>query len=1191
MPDKVFFQHQLLSDSTQKIRVIQNQLQSESLLLVGRENLVERLAKKLRSEGKAGLTSSCGMGASRVAWEVYQSLVPKRERSFIVLDARNDLHWCHSLLEFAKAHNLRERYVRKAQDLLPGVRGFLRKQESFLVIDHVHEFERVRPLLDGVNSAHVLILSEVQNSISNEWCKPELLQPLANNETVLWLMNSLNLRSVEEKEQKKLEQLATLLHGIPQVISTVSALLRQGLSLEECISHQQVLRQQRQSDDTFERVFEHALSLSNVNLRTSLAQLSVADGTVSGLLTDQLQSELARVGLLEKEPHSNVLQLPRCYHKYAMEEALPEELPISDSPLLTGNLFYANGLAEQLLSANELSLDTVDLVETVAEQSLLLGAWKHASDLNAKLLRHVREHHAGNVEAQAQLLVNLAHCEQAGQRFALSFRHLNESLNYVQNSLSKAAEVLMDLSENDINEAQIPRALRRIKVVATIHNKLGYTGVNLQRARRLFLRGACTLAQQDAESAVRVLERAHTIQNALLAVDDTEVLKTRTLLTRALFAAKNLDRAEAILREDLALREASTKVSSSEILVTLNSLAELLFHCGKHDESEQLFERVLTMRIALLEENHQTIAETACHIAKLKSARGAYAESNQYFRRAMSIMLERYGESHPEVARVNNDLAESLFTQGKYDQAQRILTRSLRIQETSLRSSDPALGRTRNNLAAIQVALGSYDTAEKLYQRDLQAKRATQPASPLSLAMTANNLGEVIRSQGRLEEAISYFKEALELREKLLKADHPLVAQSLVNLGYVYLLQCKTKQAEVYFQRAINIRKQALSSEHPHLASSLNCLAQIRIIDEQYEAANTFLAEAELICQKVYGDDHPQYGNLLSKTGRVQLRINRKARAELKLLKSKSILEKSVGSNHRFYAEALHGMGELRQSEGKLQEAFPMLERALAILQETTHGPRYEMGELQFLIGKNLRERGETKSAGERFAECLSLWKPLLGDECSRVIDCEFELGQIQVSLHNYAQAELLLQHVSASPLSAEWESCRKVKLIGALADALAGLKKYSEAEALLHQQLNLLGDNADDCKNRLSVYSHLAGVKYLMQDLSGAEPWILKCVELSSEIHGKDHPDTAKHRENLAGLYFAKGLTKEAEVLINQAIHTFEQHYGVEHPTYQTAMGNYARLLRSQNRETDALAIDNRLYDIESRDSHVLDF
>ena len=59
----------------------------------------------------------------------------------------------------------------------------------------------------------------------------------------------------------------------------------------------------------------------------------------------------------------------------------------------------------------------------------------------------------------------------------------------------------------------------------------------------------------------------------------------------------------------------------------------------------------------------------------------------------------------------------------------------------------------------------------------------------------------------------------------------------------------------------------------------------------------------------------------------------------------------SVGSNHRFYGELLHVLGELRQNEGRLNEAFPMLERALAIHRETTQGIRFDLAHVLFLIG------------------------------------------------------------------------------------------------------------------------------------------------------------------------------------------------------------------------------------------------
>lgn len=265
-----------------------------------------------------------------------------------------------------------------------------------------------------------------------------------------------------------------------------------------------------------------------------------------------------------------------------------------------------------------------------------------------------------------------------------------------------------------------------------------------------------------------------------------------------------------------------------------------------------------------------------------------------------------------------------------------------------------------------------------------------------------------------------------------------------------------------------------------------------------------------------------------------------------------------------------------------------MLERALVIHRETTQGIRFDLAHLLFLIAENLIQRGEKTAAYDRLKEAHGLFRSLLGISHPQTTQVAIALGKLEVHQHNYSEAANLLGGALESDIASSLSKSDLVAAIAAYADAKAGLQRYAEAEQLLEQQLSLLDTPEDD--KHLSIYSHLAGVKYLAGEIEAAEPWVLKCVELSTALHGADHPETAKHGENLAGMYFAQGRQAEAEKLMKSTMETFEAHYGWEHPSVQKAATNYSRLLHEMNRHEEAKLLEQRITGLEDRNSHVLD-
>ena len=85
------------------------------------------------------------------------------------------------------------------------------------------------------------------------------------------------------------------------------------------------------------------------------------------------------------------------------------------------------------------------------------------------------------------------------------------------------------------------------------------------------------------------------------------------------------------------------------------------------------------------------------------------------------------------------------------------------------------------------------------------------------------------------------------------------------------------------------------------------------------------------------------------------------------------------------------------------------------------------------------------------------------------------------------------------------------------------------------------------------------------------AVPYFERCLTLSEQRFGPNHPDVATSLNNLAGLYRAQGKYGEAEPLYRRSLAIWEKQLGENHPDVATSLNNLAALYDSQGKYAEA--------------------
>ena len=1200
---------------------------TESALRPCRDEILARLRRQVEQEGCVLLRATeewgntTGIGRTFLADELVRRWGSRYTHVFR-WRGDTELNWRHGLLQAARTLGLPEQHLRRPDDAVTGVRRWLLRNDGWLVIiDDLTDWDRVRALFNGIQEKRVIVITDLEQPSDSK--SPILLTPpLPTPDAVEWLLSAQN-SEISAEDRRSAELLVETLERRPVAIRTAAGLCgltgmspRKILDRYLTISAESVAKSETPLVRWIRLVLRillgrHPESAAPLAL---IAQLDGHDLPESWLLSARSKATsraaaidpiapLIDVGLIQQSENRLTVSpgiqaaveaiLGREDAEKHVARIIAQLLPEMEHVGLDDSLVpQLNRLAEFTIKSDWNSPAVVRFLEGTAVAVFSQGDARRA----AVLWQRIVELQQGlqNVIGTAVAYKHLGDCRVALQCYVPARKAYRASLGLYTEPSADLVQLNFAIAEADLYECHLQRAARRLENARRAMRELEIPANDPLYPQLHFLQGASLLAVGRAGEAKRVLERSIRLRPDAPA-DDVEVLKTRTVLARALFHLKDFTACESLLRKCMEIREKSPRTAEVDRIVPVNFLAEALFIQGRYAEAEPLFERVLAVREELFGPEHRLVGETVNRLAVLKSLHGAYHEAEPLFRRTLSIAEKNYGETHPEVGRVLNDVAESLYSQGKHDQARRLLDRALGIQEKTLRPNDLRVARSRSNLAACYVARGHYEEAGKLYHKDLEAKRKSFPPESLVIATAANNLGEVWRSLGNYAEAETLFAESLQIRQNILGKTHPLVAQSLSNLGYVYLQQQSVENARPYFERALQIREAALDKQHPQVATTVTSLAEIAFLEGEYDQARKHYERALEICEAVYGEKNSLTASVATALGRTLIRLGRTTRAELLLLKSRSTVDSTVGPNHRYFAQTLIGLGELYETSGKHHDAAPLFGRALTI-QTATTASALELAQTRYLLGTNLLVRGQPAEALQHFEDCLALRKSILGETHRDVASVLAKLGAAYVALKKPVEAEQCLLtalaqlSTPASKSNAATELAR-VEALGQLAEACAMLSKFELAESLLREHLSYqeqrLGPEHPDLA---PAVSQLAGLMYLREQFEEVEPLVLRCITLCEKKYGPEHTETARHIENLAGIYFLQGRLELAEPLIARAIKILEKRHGAHHRTTTAALENYAMLLRKLGRDQDATVAESRVEEAEARESHVLD-
>ncbi|WP_242049113.1 tetratricopeptide repeat protein [Planktothrix sp. FACHB-1365] len=248
--------------------------------------------------------------------------------------------------------------------------------------------------------------------------------------------------------------------------------------------------------------------------------------------------------------------------------------------------------------------------------------------------------------------------------------------------------------------------------------------------------------------------------------------------------------------------------------------------------------------------------------------------------------------------------------------------------------------------------------------------------------------------------------------------------------------------------------------------------------------------------------------------------------------------------DHPDLAGSLNNLAGLYKSQGKLSQAEPLHQQALAMWQRLFKGDHPNIAISLNNLAELYYSQGKLSQAEPLYQQALAMWQRLFkGDH-----------PNIAISLNN-------------------------------LAELYYSQGKLSQAEPLHQQALAMFQQLFEGDHPHIALSLNNLALLYQSQGkLSQAEPLYQQALAMFQQLFEGDHPHIALSLNNLALLYQSQGKLSQAEPLYQQALAMTQRLFEGEHPQIVLNLNNLALLLIKSDRPTEALELMQQAMTMDDR-------
>ncbi|HEX6308243.1 MAG TPA: serine/threonine-protein kinase [Longimicrobiales bacterium] len=405
----------------------------------------------------------------------------------------------------------------------------------------------------------------------------------------------------------------------------------------------------------------------------------------------------------------------------------------------------------------------------------------------------------------------------------------------------------------------------------------------------------------------------------------------------------------------------------------LSVMARAYRGLGDPHRARELAERAIALRSSLVGREDAEVAASVATLAQTLDDLGDEDGAIEKHREALEILRGQLGPAHERTTYTALRLSRLLALEGQWEEAQKLAAEALRLRRAARPPDPEAEAEALRTLATVRWwGPQDLDGAEALYREALTIQeRLFGPDDP-RVESGLVPLGGLLAQQRKFEEAESVARRALELRTRIYGPDHPSVAYQLSNVAYVLSNAGRHEEAATLYREVVERYRAVFPGDHPRLATALTGIAITFGRRGMVDSTLTYMEPAAAMIARLNGPDHPETALAHHNLGMSYLRLGRHepAARELELayetrsrlhgasspgaLRSGAAYASALAELGRYadaerlvttilahqreqhpeghpdVAVSLQHLGEILERQGRVEEATPLLEEALA---------------------------------------------------------------------------------------------------------------------------------------------------------------------------------------------------------------------------------------------------------------------
>ncbi len=321
----------------------------------------------------------------------------------------------------------------------------------------------------------------------------------------------------------------------------------------------------------------------------------------------------------------------------------------------------------------------------------------------------------------------------------------------------------------------------------------------------------------------------------------------------------------------------------------------------------------------------------------------------------------------------------------------------------------------------------------------------------------------------------------------------------------------EVKALEILNQGAERVKEELADQPHTRIRI-LNTIGKVYGNLRLYQESSDLLQEASELERSLNGNSSPGLALSLYELAEANCNLGNFTQCENELRSSLKIREDRLGRDHHLVAQTLNRLGIWTQTQGRSEEALPMLQRALEIF-ERDFGPEDpRVASTLAHLGVVQVERGHYQEAEEMYRRAHAIRLKTLGDDHPETIS---SLNDIAISIAQQGDLE------GSLPLFRDVVTLRKkifhndhpstAQALNNLASALEQFGQVDEAEIHLKRSAEIYKKALGDQHPRFAIaLVNLGSCALKREALDQAEAYFLRSKTIIADAYDEEHPHYA---------------------------------------------------------------------------------